>query len=86
MQYTFENGTIADSALFTPEPIGTIAIDSKFSLEHYQMMVYKNNSIESRNSAEKMFKSDMKKHIDSISIKYIIFGVTSDQAILFFLT
>ena len=83
MQYTFENGTIADSVLFTPEPLGTIAIDSKFPLEHYQIMVDKNNSNEVRNSAEKMFKTDMKKHIDAISSKYIIPGVTSDQAILF---
>ena len=83
MQYTFENGTIADSVLFTPEPLGTIAIDSKFPLEHYQIMVDKNNSNEVRNSAEKMFKADMKKHIDAISSKYIIPGVTSDQAILF---
>ena len=83
MQYTFENGTIADSVLFTPEPLGTIAIDSKFPLEHYQIMVDRNNSIEIRNQAEKMFKTDMKKHIDAISTKYIIPGVTSDQAILF---
>ena len=83
MQYTFNNGTIADSVLFTPEPLGTIAIDSKFPLEHYQIMVDRKNSIEVRNQAEKMFKADMKKHIDAISSKYIIPGVTSDQAILF---
>ena len=83
MQYTFENGTIADSVLFTPEPLGTIAIDSKFPLEHYQIMVDKNNSAEIRKEAEKMFKADMKKHIDAIGDKYIIPGVTSDQAILF---
>ena len=83
MQYTLGNGTIADSVLFTPEPLGTIAIDSKFPLEHYQLMVDKNNSIEIRTQAEKMFKADMKKHIDAISSKYIIPGETSDQAILF---
>ena len=83
MQYTFNNGTIADSVLFTPEPLGTIAIDSKFPLEHYQIMVDRKNSVEVRNQAEKMFKADMKKHIDAISSKYIIPGVTSDQAILF---
>ena len=83
MQYTFNNGTIADSVLFTPEPLGTIAIDSKFPLEHYQIMVDRKNSVEVRNQAEKMFKTDMKKHIDAISSKYIIPGVTSDQAILF---
>lgn len=83
MQYTFDNGTIADSVLFTPEPLGTIAIDSKFPLEHYQIMVDRKNSVDVRNQAEKMFKADMKKHIDAISSKYIIPGVTSDQAILF---
>ena len=83
MQYTFSNGVIADSVLFTPEPLGTIAIDCKFPLEHYQIMVDKNNSAEIRNQAEKLFKLDMKKHIDAISSKYIIPGVTSDQAILF---
>lgn len=83
MQYTFNNGTIADCVLFTPDPLGTIAIDSKFPLEHYQIMVDKTNSSDIRNQAEKMFKVDMKKHIDAISSKYIIPGVTSDQAILF---
>jgi len=83
MQYAFGNGTIVDSVLFTPEPLGTIAIDSKFPLEHYQIMVDRKNGAEVRNQAEKMFKTDMKKHIDAISNKYIIPGVTSDQAILF---
>ncbi len=83
LQYPFENGTIADAVLFTPDPLGTIAIDSKFPLEHYQMMVDKNNSDSVRSQAEKLFKTDMKKHIDAISDKYIIPNVTSDQAILF---
>ena len=83
MQYTFENKTIADCVLFAPEPLGVIAIDSKFPLEHYQIMVDKNNSNEVREQSEKLFKNDMKKHIDAISSKYIIPGVTSDQAILF---
>lgn len=83
MQHSFNNGTIADCVLFAPEPLGTVAIDSKFPLENYQAMVNKKNSIEVRSNAEKLFKSDMKKHIDAISSKYIIPGVTSDQAILF---
>lgn len=83
LQYTFENGTIADCVLFAPEPLGTIAIDSKFPLEHYRMMVDKNNSNRERLEAEKLFKQDMKKHIDAIGSKYIIPGITSDQAILF---
>jgi len=83
MQYTFENKTIADCVLFAPEPLGLIAIDSKFPLEHYQIMVDKKNSNSEREQAEKLFKSDMKKHIDAISSKYIIPNITSDQAIMF---
>lgn len=81
LQYTLSNGTIADSVVFGPDPLGMIAIDSKFPLEHYQEMVDKSNS--NRTSAEKLFKADMKKHIDAIAEKYIIPGETADQAILF---
>lgn len=83
LQYPFNNGVIADCVLFAPEPLGRIAIDSKFPLENYQIMVDKNNDVGVRSSAEKLFKSDMKKHIDAIAGKYIIPGETTDQAILF---
>lgn len=83
LQYKLPNETIADCMLFAPEPLGNIAIDSKFPLENYQAMVNKSNSELVRGNAEKLFKSDMKKHIDAISNKYIIPGITSDQAILF---
>lgn len=83
LQYTLPNGTIADSVLFAPAPLGTIAIDSKFPLESYRMMVDKKLPQEIRERYEKQFKSDVKKHIDAISSKYIIMGVTSNQAIMF---
>ncbi len=83
LQYSLPNGTIADSILFAPEPLGTIAIDSKFPLENYRNMVDKNISRIEREKYEKLFKVDVKKHIDAISSKYIIPGVTSDQAIMF---
>ncbi len=83
LQYSLPNGTIADSILFAPEPLGTIAIDSKFPLENYRNMVDKNISRVEREKYEKLFKADVKKHIDAISSKYIIPGVTSDQAIMF---
>lgn len=83
LQYTLPNGTIADSMLFAPDPLGNIAIDSKFPLENYRLMVDKNNSLQDREMYEKQFKMDVKKHIDAISSKYILPGVTSDHAILF---
>ena len=83
LQYSLPNGTIVDCILFAPSPLGTIGIDSKFPLEHYQKMVDRKLSKEERLIAEKQFKLDVKKHIDAIADKYIIEGVTSRQAIMF---
>ena len=83
LQYTLPNTTIADAIVFTPEPLGTIAIDSKFPLENYRLMVDKSKTQTERQVYEKQFKIDVKKHIDAISSKYIIPGVTSNQAIMF---
>lgn len=82
-QFKLSNGYIADSVIFAPEPLKTIAIDSKFPLENYRIMVDKKRSDTDRNLAFKQFKSDVKKHIDDISYKYIIEGETSDQAMMF---
>lgn len=83
IQYTLPNGAIADSILFAPKPLGTIAIDSKFPLENYRMMVDKKLPLDVREKYEKLFKIDVKKHIDAISEKYIIRDVTANQAIMF---
>ena len=83
LQYTLPNTTIVDAVIFTPEPLGTVAIDSKFPLENYRQMVDKNKSANDRALYEKQFKIDVKKHIDAISSKYIIPGITSNQAIMF---
>ena len=83
LQYKFENGFIADAVLHAPNPLGLVAIDSKFPLENYQNMVDKNISKVERELYEKKFKIDVKKHIDDIKTKYIIPGVTSNQAFMF---
>ena len=83
LQYSFNNNTIADAVIFAPEPLGTVAIDSKFPLENYRIMVDKTKSSMERTNAEKQFKIDVKRHIDAIASKYIIPGVTSNQAIMF---
>ena len=82
-QYKLSNGYIVDSVIFAPEPLKTIAIDSKFPLESYRIMVDKKKNDIERNLAFKQFKIDVKKHIDDISYKYIIEGETSDQAMMF---
>ncbi len=83
LQYHLPNDTIADSVIFAPNPLGLIAIDSKFPLENYRIMVDKSASEMERNVAYKQFKADVKKHIDAISSKYIIPNVTSDSAMMF---
>ena len=83
LQKKFDNGNIADAVIYAPEPLGLVAIDSKFPLENYQIMVDKNISKIEREAYEKKFKIDVRKHIDDISSKYIIPNVTSDQAFMF---
>ena len=82
-QYKLSNGTIVDSIIFTPEPLGNIAVDSKFPLENYRKMYNNDLSQIERENARKDFVTDLKKHIDAISSKYIIKNETSEQAILF---
>lgn len=83
IQYHLPNETIADSVVFAPEPLGMIAIDSKFPLESYRTMVDKEKDELERKIAFKQFKIDVKKHIDAISSKYIIPSVTAHEAMMF---
>ena len=69
----------ADCVLKLPEPVGLIAIDAKFPLENYERMIAEGAD----RTTPAMFKSDVKKHIDAISSKYIIANVTSDGAVMF---
>ncbi len=73
---------VADAVIKAPEPVGLIAIDSKFPLENYS------NMIEAKNEADKkryesQFKQNLKKHINDIASKYIVKGKTAEMAILF---
>ena len=81
-QYGFSHGdqkVVADCVLKLPDPVGLIAIDSKFPLENYERMI----SDEADRVSPAVFKADVKKHVDAISSKYIIQGVTSDGAMMF---
>lgn len=83
VQHKYDNGFIVDAILYAPSPLGTISIDSKFPLENYQRMTDKSRTKEERLLAEKQFVQDVKKHINDIKEKYIIPGVTADEAIMF---
>ncbi|MBN3491043.1 DNA recombination protein RmuC [Acholeplasma equirhinis] len=82
-QKKLSNGTMVDAIIYGPEGVGNIPIDSKFSLENYLLMNDDKASQDERNQAQKDFKTNIKKHIDDISSKYILKGETADQAIMF---
>ena len=83
MQYTLPNGSRADCVLKLPEPTGMVAVDAKFPLENYHRMFDHSLAESDKTLARRQFKTDIKKHVDDISSKYIIPGVTSDGAMMF---
>jgi DNA recombination protein RmuC len=83
MQYSLPNGTRVDCALFLPEPTGMVAVDSKFPLENYHRMYESGVTDAEKITAQRQFKTDVKKHVDDIASKYIIADVTSDGAVMF---
>jgi len=82
-QATLSNGKMVDALLHVGEPMGDLAIDSKFPLENYQRMVDKDLTEREVLEATRKFKSDIKKHVDDIASKYIILQETADQAVMF---
>ncbi len=69
LQYSFKSGFIVDAAIKTEA--GIIPIDSKFPMENFRKMMEEGSESEKK-LAEREFVSDVKKHIDTISKKYIL--------------
>lgn len=82
-QKKLSNNSRADAVIYAPEPLGMIAIDSKFPLENYRKMIDRSLTKQEQEQAAKQFKIDIKKHINDIKDKYIITNETSDQAFMF---
>jgi DNA recombination protein RmuC len=82
-QHLLSNNKRPDCMLFLPEPTGNIAVDAKFPLENFRLLIDSSTSDTGRQQAEKQFKIDIRKHIQDIADKYIIPGETSDGAIMF---
>jgi DNA recombination protein RmuC len=82
-QHQLSNHRRPDCMLFLPEPTGNIAIDAKFPLENFRIMIDSTASDSNKQQAEKQFKIDIRKHIQDIADKYIIPGETSDGAVMF---
>ncbi|OGD83894.1 hypothetical protein A3A54_01965 [Candidatus Curtissbacteria bacterium RIFCSPLOWO2_01_FULL_39_62] len=68
LQYAFKGGEIVDAAIQLEQ--GIIPIDAKFPMENFRKMT---KAREEKDQAihRKAFISDVKKHIDAISTKYI---------------
>ena len=69
LQYEFKSGEKVDAAIKTDA--GILPIDAKFPMENFQKMSKATDEKEKK-GFEKDFTSDVKKHIDSISRKYIL--------------
>ncbi|MFH2137068.1 MAG: DNA recombination protein RmuC [Candidatus Omnitrophota bacterium] len=69
MQYKFKSGVIVDSVVRLGEHL--ISVDSKFPLENFRRIISSENE-DGKKQARRIFKSDVKKHIDSIASKYIV--------------
>lgn len=82
-QHLLSNHKRPDCMLFLPEPTGNIAIDAKFPLENYKLLVDSSTSDSDRLVAERQFKINIRKHIQDIADKYIIPGETTDGALMF---
>lgn len=76
-QFTLLNGRIADAILHMPQTDRILCIDSKFPMENYLNLMDDYND-----SYFRAFKTNIKKHVDDISSKYIN-TQTLDQAIMF---
>jgi len=82
-QHQLSNNRRPDCMLFLPEPTGNIAIDAKFPLENYRLLIDSSLSEAEKIQAERQFKIDIRKHVQDIAEKYIIPGETSDGAVMF---
>jgi len=69
LQYSFKSGMKVDAVLKTDA--GLLCIDSKFPMENFTLM-HKGETELLRNQAKKEFTTDVKKHINDISKKYIL--------------
>jgi len=69
LQYSFRSGAMVDAAVFLGERI--VSVDSKFPLENFKKSIECEDEIE-KAKLRKVFINDVKKHIDSISQKYIL--------------
>ncbi len=70
LQYRFKSGEAVDAIVHLKDNM-KIPIDAKFPLENFKKVLNTDDDVE-RDLKKKLFISDVKKHIDDISRKYIL--------------
>lgn len=70
LQYGFKSGEKVDAAVHLRDD-RIVPVDSKFPLENFKRMLEATND-DARAASQKMFVSDVKKHIDKIAKSYIL--------------
>ena len=81
-QHTMSNGRRVDCLVHFPDPPGSTAIDSKFPLESYQLLMAATTD-EARRPLARTFAADITRHIEAIAERYIIPRETSENALMF---
>lgn len=81
-QVTLSNGKRADCLIHLPNPPGPIAIDAKFPLEAYEVLVTAETE-DDRRRALTGLKQAVRVHIKAIAERYIVEGETADGALMF---
>ena len=82
-QHQLSNQRRVDCILFLPEPTGNIAIDAKFPLENFRLLMDTQLPDAERQQATRQFKLDIRHHIQTIAEKYILPGETANGAMMF---
>src|SRR3954453_18805487 len=75
-------GLRVDAIVFGAEKKNNLAIDSKFPLDNYLVMMDENKSAEEREQAQKDFQQDLKRHVDK-TCQYLSEEDSIHQAVMF---
>jgi DNA anti-recombination protein RmuC len=75
-------GLRVDAIVFGSEKKNNLAIDSKFPLDNYLVMVDESKSVEEKEQAQKDFQQDLKRHVDKTS-QYLSEEDSIHQCVMF---
>jgi len=79
-----DNDIRPDAVVFFSRQHAILAIDSKFPLSHYSILFGDKELSDQEKEEEKAsFKNDVKARINEVADKYIIPGITTNQALMF---